>query len=300
MSMRIFTLLMLTFILSTARMAGQDIILEPLFEYPEAPGELPDLESKSNYLVSNFWRQFDFDVSSVGQLQLNHAFHVYASAMPWANKPVVDDSVDHLIDKVKKKPGLLYQFCVAAEDALHGKNAEFWIDDVYLKFLDALSKNRKIAATSGAGRMLCHRMPLVNSQIGGDFPGLVVKGSDAMEHEFTPSAGLSLIVAGSLSDSECRMARLRLDTDFALQKYISDKLLSVWLIVPERQDMSDEDMELSLCPASWVSGSCMGLEESLDLRMTPALYLVDNGGKILAKNIDVDNMVKRIKSILEK
>lgn len=81
--MKLFTPLLLFLLLSTAvpstGMAQDVITIEPLFEYPTAPEELPTINEKSDYLVEHFWDRMDFkSKSTVDQNALNDAFRVYA------------------------------------------------------------------------------------------------------------------------------------------------------------------------------------------------------------------------------
>ena len=67
---------------------AQEVIeIEPLFEYPTAPQELPTLEEKSDYLVEHFWDQMDFkSKSTVDQNALNDAFRVFSVPLRWSAK----------------------------------------------------------------------------------------------------------------------------------------------------------------------------------------------------------------------
>ena len=51
------------------------MVIPPLFEYVVAPDELPDLRSRTDYLMDNFWSPFDFkNTKYVDQNALNHDF----------------------------------------------------------------------------------------------------------------------------------------------------------------------------------------------------------------------------------
>lgn len=123
----------------------EPIQIDPLFEYPSAPEELSSLQDKSNYLVEHFWDSMDFKSSAtVDQNALNDAFKVYSVPMRWAEKTRSLASADKLIEKISKNPTLLIQFTKAAETNLYSNRADVWIDEVYVKFLNALVKNKKI------------------------------------------------------------------------------------------------------------------------------------------------------------
>lgn len=132
-------------IASPACASAQEIIeIDPLFQYPSAPEELSSIQDKSNYLVNHFWEPMDFkDKKAVDQNALNDAFKVYCVPMRWADKERALVSVDKLIEKISKNPTLLIQFTKAAEENLYSPRADVWIDEVYLRFLNAIVKTRR-------------------------------------------------------------------------------------------------------------------------------------------------------------
>ena len=70
------------------------VVIPPLFEYVEAPEDIVDLQSKTDYLMEHFWDPFDFkNTTVVDQNALNHAFEVYVTAMSFASEKKIDDSV---------------------------------------------------------------------------------------------------------------------------------------------------------------------------------------------------------------
>ena len=124
--------------------SNQPIVLEALFELPVVPDEITDITQRSNYFVEHFWDPFNFNQNAVGQVQLNHAFSEYVVGLRFSDRTIALKSVDKLISKLNKNATLLYQFTRAAEENLYSENAEVWIDDVYLEFLEAVIKHKKI------------------------------------------------------------------------------------------------------------------------------------------------------------
>lgn len=260
------------------------VYLEPLFEYPVAPDELVDLEARSNYIISNFWRQFDFDKKFVGQSQLNHAFGVFVSAMPWANKKVVVDAVDHLLDKLKKKPGLMYQFTVAAEENLYGPRADYWIDDVYLKFLKAIVKQKKIPA-AGERKYANQYAALSNTIKGNPMPEVMVNSENGMSR-IIPS-GITIIQFGNMNNADSRQEKLLLELDSDIKACLASGKLDLWYVevpsVPEGMDYSELESEID---NNWHCGvSSKDLASKIDIRRIPSFYLIDGDNRIILKNV---------------
>ena len=120
-------------------------VVKALFEYPVAPAEITGLQEKSDWLMEHFWDGFNpKKLKSVDQSALNHAFFVYATPMQWADKEKSIASVDRLIESLKKNPALMLQMTKAAEETLYGPRATMWIDEIYVRFLEALVKQKKL------------------------------------------------------------------------------------------------------------------------------------------------------------
>lgn len=269
----------------------QSVVIPPLFEYPVAPEELPDLESKSNFLVTNFWRSFDFNSKEpISQVQLNHAFKVFTVPMRWGTPKVVYDAVDEIVKKMKKNPTLLYQFTVAAEENLYGERAEVWIDDVYLKFVDALLANKKIK-TSRKTRFKAQKENLDGSLKGHKLEDFSFHTPNGETKSFAPSTPLTILEFGSPSCPDCRMAKLKFDTNSDLNKLISDGKLSIVFIIPDAESEDDWQKELSSYPENWTKGAGDDLDIRFDMRLVPSIYLIDSEGKIVNKNITADEAI---------
>lgn len=283
-------------LLTTAPAARCQVIeLQPLFEYPTAPDELTELDAKANYLITNFWRQFDFDQKSVGQAQLNHAFKVYAAAMPWANAKVLDDAVNNLVKSYKKRPGLAYQFAVAADECLYGRNADFWIDEVYLKFLEPLKGLKKIKG-SYKKTLLARYEAVSNSLKGHKFPTFEITDTAGVKQKFVPGSPLTLVQFGYPSDADTRLTKLALEIDFAIADMVKYGTLDIWFIVPDSDGglSSAKDVETN---EGWKTGVGNGLSKIVDIRTPSCLYLLDGKGTILMKNESVGVTLAKIKEL---
>lgn len=292
-------ILMLLLVGAGASSVQADVIeIAPLFEYPVAPDNLPDLESKSNFIITNFWRSFDFKSKPVGQIQLNHAFKVFSVPMRWATPQIVYSSVDELLKKLKKNPALLYQFTVAAEENLYGNRSEVWIDDVYLKFLNALVENKKVKKERKM-RFALQKTLLENSLKGGKLAPFSYTAAAGEKKEFTPEAELTLLEFGSPTCSDCRMAKLKFDTDLKLEELQKAGRLKIVFIIPDAESEDDWQQSLASYPDNWETGAGDELDMLLDMRLVPSIYLIDAEGKVIEKNITADEAAAAVKKYLQ-
>jgi len=271
--------------------AQQSVVLPPLFEYPTAPEDLPDLESKSNYIITNFWRSFDFNQkNTVGQAQLNHAFKVFATPMQWATPSIVYATVDDLLKKLKKNPSLLYQFTAAAEDNLYGHRAEMWIDDIYLRFVDELLKNKKVKQIHKV-RFEAQKATLVNSLRGKKLGKIEFTTPTGEKKTFEPASELTILELGSPTCADCRMAKLKFDTDSDIERLMKEGRLNICFIIPDGASEENWEEMLADYPENWTVGAGEDLDLHFDTRLVPSIYLIDKDGIILNKNVTPDEAV---------
>ena len=269
----------------------EQIVIQPLFEYPVAPEELEGLTEKTDYLMKNFWNNFDFKSSkAVDQHALNDAFETYCSFMPHANESVVIKSVDELIKKLKKNPTLSLQFTKAAEEVLYGPRSRMWIDQIYVKFLENLISNKKIEQSKKA--KYADQLSLLKGSMNGakaySFGYVTLDGA---RKQFHPKTKYTLLVFGSPDCDDCKFAKLQMDINSVLNDLLNDKKLQVYFIIAESDD---DDTLLKMTkdyPSKWEIGQSPDAEDHYDLRATPAIYVLAQDGEIIAKNVNVDTAV---------
>lgn len=266
------------------------IFIPSLFEYVVAPEELPDLQSKSDYLMDNFWNPMDFKkAKTVDQIALNHAFNAYAEIMPYASYDKVMGSVKKLINNIKNNPGLSYQFCKAAEESLYGPRANFWIDEIYIQFLENLINNKKVDKNKKI-RYADQLRILKNTERGARFPHLEYITPEGKRVEFKPTKEFTLVEFGNPECDECSFAKLKLEISSVINDLIDFGRMELAFIIPD--DESEELLpQIKDYPEKWTKGSGIDTIESFDLRATPAFYILDKEGKIVAKNVGVETAV---------
>lgn len=294
--MKLFTPLLLFLLLSTAvpstGMAQDVITIEPLFEYPTAPEELPTINEKSDYLVEHFWDRMDFkSKSTVDQNALNDAFRVYAVPIRWAEKKKALASVDKLIEKISKNPSLLIQFTKAAEVNLFSDRADAWIDEAYVPFLRAIVKNKKIG-DNRKKRYAAQLEVIENTMTGKTAPQFTFKTREGKEATYMPMSTSTLIIFGDPSLSEWRMSRPRLLSNTAFTEAVDKGKINVLYIVTSED--GDWKKEVANYPATWTVGKSEDVDRIFDIRTNPSIYVIGNDGKIIMKNAPLAEAVREL------
>lgn len=261
------------------------IEIEPLFEYPVAPEEIPTLADKSNWLMQHFWDNMNFkQKTAVNQAALNDAFKVYTLPMQWADKTEVDKAVDAQLQKLQKNPTLLLQFTKAAEESLYGERAKVWIDEIYVKYLEAFLKNKKIPDA----RKIRYRKQLTqikNSMVGNTAPSFDFTTPVGNPGKYEPIGVFTIIEFGDPDCDDCRMSKLKMETDIRFSSLVDRGLVNVVFIIPDPTE--GWQTKVADYPSNWVVGASDTVSDILDLRTTPSFYVIGKDGKIMAKNVSV-------------
>lgn len=297
------TVLVLTFLFSPLAFSQESIddsqldeevvIIPPLFEYVVAPEDLPDLQSRTDYLMEHFWDPFDFKNNSiVDQNALNHAFGVYVQAMAFASDNKINESVKKLIDNIKKSPGLTFQFAKAAEENLYGPRAELWGDYIYSQFIKNLLENKNIKESQKKHFESQYEI-IQRSLIGASFPQISVKNMEGTEIKLNSRKKFTLYEFTPPSCENCNYSNLRLDISAPINDLIENESLEVDIIV------LDDKKPIGNFPSKWNIYYSPEENKLPDIRIYPCFYVVDNEGKIIGKNMHVDDAILLIEQVME-
>ncbi|MDE5975202.1 MAG: DUF5106 domain-containing protein, partial [Muribaculaceae bacterium] len=256
--------------------------IPPLFEYPVAPEELPSMMEKSDYIVEHFWDNFDFkSKKTVDQNALNHAFGVFSTAMRFADADKTVLANKRLISTLSKNPILMLQFTKAAEENIYGPRADFWIDDIYLMYVDAILSNKKISQDRKK-KYESQKKIIGNSRIGQSAPKFSFIRPDGSSANYFPMSTPTLIIFGNPSDTDWRMARLKMESNLNLIKAIDKGQVSILFIVPEVVD--GWESKVDNYSSKWTVGASGDISMIYDTRVSPSAYVIGSDGNIVSKN----------------
>lgn len=267
----------------------QTVVLPPLFEFPVAPEELGWTES-SNWLTQHFWDPFDFKVQSVGQQQLNHAFETWIIPIRYSSPEVTDKAVDALLKKIEKNPTLLLQFTRAAERSIYDPDtAQIWNDDMYLKFINAILKNKKVSSAYKA-KYSRQKQLLENTKVSKPFMKFDYVARTGEKKKFDANGRYAIIEFGDPSCPNCQMARISLVTDDYIKANRDN--IDIYFIIPELEEGDISwTQEVMDYPDGWKVGAAE-LDDLLDIRTSPSFFLVDPSGNLLLKNVNLSTVTR--------
>ena len=270
--------------------------LDPLFEYPVAPEEISQFTEKCNWLAENFWNPLDLkSKDAVDQAKLNHAFNVYATAAQYAEKDKVTLSMDKLLKNLQKNPMLLYQMTKAAEETIYGPRAEVWIDELYVRILKAALANKKFP-NGKRERYERQLQQLEGSLVGGvpaRFDFIRPNGDTA---QYFPMSTPTVIIFGDPDCGDCRIGKLRMQSNVAFSKAVSDGKVNVLFIIPDPDDGWQTKVEDF--PKDWTVGASDTVADVFDIREVPEVYVIGADGKVINKHIRVLDAMATVMSLL--
>ncbi len=273
-------------ILSFVNAKAEVIVVEPIFEYPVAPEEIATLSDKSNWIMQHFWDKMDFKQKiALNQAAVNDAMRVYTFPMQWADKVEVDKSVDKLISQLSKNPTLLLQFTKGAEEALYSNRADVWIDEIYIKFLESFLKNKKFSDARKA-RYSRQLRQLQNTRTGQLAPAFSFTTPTGSPGDYNPIGVFTIIEFGDPDCDECRHAKLKMETSVWFASMVEKGQVNILFITPDPEE--GWQTKMTGFPSNWVVGASDTVADKLDIRTTPSFFVVDKEGKLIAKNVSVD------------
>lgn len=270
--------------------------VDPLFDYPIAPEELSEFAQKCDWLAENFWLPWDVkNQNAVDQVKLNHAFNVYATTAQFASKDKVNVALDKLMKNLQKNPTLLVQFTKAAEESIYGPRAEVWIDELYVKILRSALSSKKFPKNRRT-RYEAQLKQLENTLVGGAPASFEFKRTNGEDARYFPMSTPTLIFFGDPGCADCRMSRLRMESNVSFSKAVSDGKVNVLYIIPDPEPGWEKDVEN--LPKTWTVGASDTVSGIYDLRDSPDIYLIDGEGKIMAKHLSSTQAVQRCMDLI--
>lgn len=271
-----------------------EIVIDPLFKYIEAPDNLPDLRSRTDYVMEHFWDPFDFKNSgTVDQNALNHAMEVYIQSMPYASEKKVNESVKKLVGKIKNNPGLSLQFAKAAEEHLYGPRAIYWIDDIYMAFLENVVSNKKISENK-KGRYEKQYEMLKKTAKGAPLPSFNLVSLDDHPNGYNPGKEFNIIEFTAPDCDDCRYTNLKLDISSVVNDMLEAGRLDVTAVLLGE---GYQEADVANMPAKWKKGYSGDALKNIDIRRVPCFYILDKNKNIVGKNLTVDDAIALIEEL---
>lgn len=286
----------LSVVISPFAVSAQQAEAGRLFEYPEVPDKLTKINMRSNFMVEHLWDKSKIDKENVSDLAAFHeTFTDYLSFFMLADRPVVEESVRKYVEKVAKNAHNLNLTVGVLNAEVFNIRGHYCSDDVYGIFAKCLTENKRVPKELKE-LLQTNAQMLVNSAEGvqaADMP-LVKSPSGAaslsgLDSEFT------VLFFNAEGCVDCSIYKVRLSADIAANDLIEKNVVSIVSVYPDGQGGLDE--RLSSEPQNWHAATLAGFKTAYDMRIKPAVYVLDKDKKILAKFLTVENMLDLLAKI---
>lgn len=273
---------------------------ETLFPYPTAPDDEPNFRVRANYLVEHFWDRCNFGSAFLSKGKMATAFSDFAAFMPHASADTVHAAIDKLITNVKKKaPKNVGDLAEMAEATFYADTARFWSDEIYLPFARAAATNKKVPSAQRE-RFAAHTLVLENSQEGMKIPSLVMTLRDGTKSNLDSLASpCTIVLFESPGCTDCSLTRARLAANISVKQLIDARILRVADIYMNKPDAAWKE-SVGTLPANWTVAACPEAERYVDMRVTPAIYMLDKENRILYKHMTIDRLLSHLESVVNR
>lgn len=264
---------------------------ESFFPLPVIPDSLVNLQERTDYMVQHYWDFCDLNKAFSSRDKMASAFDIYLSFMPYASASVLYQEIPRFMNRIGKKPDNVAFIGELAESKLYSDSAEIQSDELFLIFANEIVNNKKL---DKARKLRYSHLAKVLSGSQPGSPAPMFNYVDTLgqrNHLELDSTKMGTIIFFNDPEcDDCRMARLRLDTDIQTRRMIEGGLIDlVSVYVGEPTDVWRESVASN--PVQWLSVASEEPDDLYDLRNTPAFYLVNPSGKILLKTIDVNVII---------
>ncbi len=260
------------------------------FEYPQAPDTLNSLEARTSYVMLHFWDKADMKKVMADTARFHKAFSDFVGFIPYATMDSVRKSITTLMRRYANDPKALSLIASEAERTLFGPEADFWSEDCYMLFLRPLLSNKKIKQAEKEKYLSQIRM-LNSSQPGANIAAFEYTTRHGAKHMLYDNKAEYVILMFQPEDcSDCSMTRLRLNADAATTNLVKNGTVKVVVLNPgEPSEKWRGDMEEY--PYEWEIGSAPDVDKMVDIRVLPTIYLLDKDFRILAKRLDINQLL---------
>lgn len=253
-----------------------------LFPYPQPPEGLTILCERCNFLVYHFWDRADMKKVFNQPEGLSQAFGDWMSFMPYCAPDTARMAIKTLIANVGKDGRKLMTTADLAERWVFGDSADFVSEELYLPFAAAAATSKKIPEADR--KRFARDLRRINSTaIGQTLPGITYIAPDGTSAIFDADTVAAMVVVATPGDTESTTAAIRFSIDLSTRSLVNaGELRIAWFFTGELNDTTREALEK--LPAEWTRGVLPDAEEYFKLRMSPAVFLMDDKHRIILKD----------------
>ena len=260
-----------------------------LFAYPVAPDTIKTFENRVNYIVDNFWGNYDLSKPIADLNAFNGAFRDYLGFLRYCHRTVAISSVRDFLFKAQTNKANFEKIAMLAEMGLYNVGAEYWSDEIYTEFLKAVIGNKQLK--QDVRKYYAKQMERINrTQLGGSLASVTYTDADGKKVSIADiEADMVMIFITLDSDADQSFQRVRLSTDVAINSILDSGKVKLLCLSPEKYSKEWAHNAKDYAQ-NWLVGACpeLSVEGDYDVRYTPSFIILDKDKNIIQKNVDLE------------
>lgn len=260
-----------------------------LFAYPVAPDTIKTFENRVNYIVDNFWGNYDLSKPIADLNAFNGAFRDYLGFLRYCHRTVAISSVRDFLFKAQTNKANFEKIAMLAEMGLYNVGAEYWSDEIYTEFLKAVIGNKQLK--QDMRKYYAKQMERINrTQLGASLAGVTYTDADGKKVSIADiEADMVMIFITLDSDADQSFQRVRLSTDVAINSILDSGKVKLLCLSPEKYSKEWAHNAKGYAQ-NWLVGACpeLSVEGDYDVRYTPSFIILDKDKNIIQKNVDLE------------
>ena len=183
-----------------AQDAGNGAEQQRLFDYPEVPDTIITLENRTNYIIQNFWNDYDFSQPIRDEWVFEATFRDYVTFFKYAHKTIVVSCIKDMMRKAQSNKSNFLLIAEIAERTLYDPGAEYWSDEVYIPFLESVLDNNMLKKSEQ--ERYKYQLELLRNNLMGDrAQNFELRLADGSKKKLSEIEGKMLLVF--FNDEEC-------------------------------------------------------------------------------------------------
>lgn len=260
-----------------------------LFAYPVAPDTIKTFENRVNYIVDNFWGNYDLSKPIADLNAFNGAFRDYLGFLRYCHRTVAISSVRDFLFKAQTNKANFEKIAMLAEMGLYNVGAEYWSDEIYTEFLKAVIGNKQLK--QDVRKYYAKQMERINrTQLGASLASVTYTDADGKKVSIDDiEADMVMIFITLDSDADQSFQRVRLSTDVAINSILDSGKVKLLCLSPEKYSKEWAHNAKGYAQ-NWLVGACpeLSVEGDYDVRYTPSFIILDKDKNIIQKNVDLE------------
>ena len=294
-------LIVCAFVCTSFLSKAQDTAVAP-YQLPDIPDSLTTPDVRSEYLIEHYWDNFAVEDRAYleAPLVVEQAFVDFTSIMRITSRESTMKAIAILVKRAPSDVDILLMYADIADKYLYTGGGTFVSDEAYLAFAEAVAESKKVDELRKL-RYIYQYDVLTKNQVGMTVTDFEYKlpGKDKKYRIKKLKSPYILLYINDPECEDCSLATLRLSVSQALLQEIREGRLTILSLYP---DGETEEWLAGVAdyPKEWVVASMENGERCFDLRVMPALYLLDKDKKIILRNTSLEEVEQTLKATKEK